>query len=132
MIRRPPRSTRTDTLFPYTTLFRSDGHDQIQLRNHDHELAAITLGRVRAIVVVLYAECVQMPCIAIAVVGTEGSASSNGCIDPVRARQTPPLPDAAIQIQLPQLAHVALAHANAAGPVGTGVRRPIAESGRTA
>src|SRR3546814_13016230 len=26
MIRRPPRSTRTDTLFPYTTLFRSDGN----------------------------------------------------------------------------------------------------------
>src|SRR3546814_1907539 len=25
MIRRPPRSTRTDTLFPYTTLFRTDG-----------------------------------------------------------------------------------------------------------
>src|SRR3546814_10983999 len=25
MIRRPPRSTRTDTLFPYTTLFRSNG-----------------------------------------------------------------------------------------------------------
>src|SRR3546814_18391358 len=25
MIRRPPRSTQTDTLFPYTTLFRSDG-----------------------------------------------------------------------------------------------------------
>src|SRR3546814_1438512 len=24
MIQRPPRSTRTDTLFPYTTLFRSD------------------------------------------------------------------------------------------------------------
>src|SRR3546814_14120116 len=33
MIRRPPRSTRTDTLFPYTTLFRSaiGGHD-VQLR----------------------------------------------------------------------------------------------------
>src|SRR3546814_8759714 len=28
MIRRPPRSTRTDTLFPYTTLFRSV-HDRI-------------------------------------------------------------------------------------------------------
>src|SRR3546814_3111855 len=29
MIRRPPRSTRTDTLFPYTTLFRSSaGHVQ--------------------------------------------------------------------------------------------------------
>src|SRR3546814_18951397 len=26
MIRRPPRSTRTDTLFPYTTLFRSWNH----------------------------------------------------------------------------------------------------------
>src|SRR3546814_13264473 len=26
MIRRPPRSTRTDTLFPYTTLFRSGVH----------------------------------------------------------------------------------------------------------
>src|SRR3546814_13836855 len=36
MIRRPPRSTRTDTLFPYTTLFRSgpelagwDGYDLV-------------------------------------------------------------------------------------------------------
>src|SRR3546814_8115716 len=28
MIRRPPRSTRTDTLFPYTTLFRSDRKDR--------------------------------------------------------------------------------------------------------
>src|SRR3546814_4004154 len=28
MIRRPPRSTRTDTLFPDTTLFRSDHHEQ--------------------------------------------------------------------------------------------------------
>src|SRR3546814_2629906 len=27
MIRRPPRSTRTDTLFPYTTLFRSSRKD---------------------------------------------------------------------------------------------------------
>src|SRR3546814_8255245 len=26
MLRRPPRSTRTDTLFPYTTLFRSQNH----------------------------------------------------------------------------------------------------------
>src|SRR3546814_2172277 len=29
MIRRPPRSTRTDTLFPYTTLFRSGNHQKI-------------------------------------------------------------------------------------------------------
>src|SRR3546814_2040313 len=31
MIRRPPRSTRTDTLFPYTTLFRSGRGDQMAL-----------------------------------------------------------------------------------------------------
>src|SRR3546814_17724541 len=30
MIRRPPRSTRTDTLFPYTTLFRSSTVDERQ------------------------------------------------------------------------------------------------------
>src|SRR3546814_4322784 len=29
MLRRPPRSTRTDTLFPYTTLFRSVGDDLV-------------------------------------------------------------------------------------------------------
>src|SRR3546814_7593397 len=29
MIRRPPRSTRTDTLFPYTTLFRSRAQQQL-------------------------------------------------------------------------------------------------------
>src|SRR3546814_13806712 len=38
MIRRPPRSTRTDTLFPYTTLFRADaGHrDGVQGRDVEH------------------------------------------------------------------------------------------------
>src|SRR3546814_11566676 len=36
MIRRPPRSTRTDTLFPYTTLFRSGDQRVLALawRNH--------------------------------------------------------------------------------------------------
>src|SRR3546814_18101240 len=34
MIRRPPRSTRTDTLFPYTTLFRSLHHACARLRLH--------------------------------------------------------------------------------------------------
>src|SRR3546814_13757526 len=32
MIRRPPRSTRTDTLFPYTTLFRSLASDRCSRR----------------------------------------------------------------------------------------------------
>src|SRR3546814_6065725 len=51
MIRRPPRSTRTDTLFPYTTLFRSSLHDiraemcktleqvGIEVEVHHHEVA---------------------------------------------------------------------------------------------
>src|SRR3546814_16083447 len=30
MIRRPPRSTRTDTLFPYTTLFRSGNSEEVK------------------------------------------------------------------------------------------------------
>src|SRR3546814_20546171 len=34
MIRRPPRSTRTDTLFPYTTLFRSEERAQRAARLH--------------------------------------------------------------------------------------------------
>src|SRR3546814_20237485 len=42
MIRRPPRSTRTDTLFPYTTLFRSHSRDGAQRdawhgRDHHHQ-----------------------------------------------------------------------------------------------
>src|SRR3546814_10739749 len=32
MIRRPPRSTRTDTLFPYTTLFRSLADQVMELK----------------------------------------------------------------------------------------------------
>src|SRR3546814_9801344 len=34
MIRRPPRSTRTDTLFPYTTLFRSDHVEAVEAGRH--------------------------------------------------------------------------------------------------
>src|SRR3546814_10424649 len=33
MIRRPPRSTRTDTLFPYTTLFRSWNYTDQGIKN---------------------------------------------------------------------------------------------------
>src|SRR3546814_6763400 len=37
MIRRPPRSTRTDTLFPYTTLFRSADQGLRRRRRTRHE-----------------------------------------------------------------------------------------------
>src|SRR3546814_2166234 len=44
MIRRPPRTTRTDTLFPYTTLFRSHVHpapeaDQADTLPGHHDIA---------------------------------------------------------------------------------------------
>src|SRR3546814_6150833 len=42
MIRLPPRSTRTDTLFPYTTLFRSAGVHELAFGEN---LAARRLGR---------------------------------------------------------------------------------------
>src|SRR3546814_13646520 len=51
MIRRPPRSTRTDTLFPYTTLFRSVlyvlDEPSIGLHQRDNERLLETLRRLR-------------------------------------------------------------------------------------
>src|SRR3546814_15372212 len=46
MILRPPRSTRTDTLFPYTTLFRSGETVEGQILNVNADLAANELVRV--------------------------------------------------------------------------------------
>src|SRR3546814_3036692 len=53
MIRRPPRSTRTDTLFPYTTLFRSiinhdlstptNGYEQFSIVGHGLETLAFVM-----------------------------------------------------------------------------------------
>src|SRR3546814_7577445 len=39
MIRRPPRSTRTDTLFPYTTLFRSRHPGERAARQRRHRMS---------------------------------------------------------------------------------------------
>src|SRR3546814_19750908 len=47
MIRRPPRSTRTDTLFPYTTLFRSRSADSFG-REGDRQAAELKLGVIRS------------------------------------------------------------------------------------
>src|SRR3546814_15023992 len=46
MIRRPPRSTRPDTLFPYTTLFRSDnpGNVPIGVRPEDVPSNGLAIG----------------------------------------------------------------------------------------
>src|SRR3546814_20554607 len=51
MIRRPPRSTRTDTLFPYTTLFRSHAVPAEGRRKdarHDRRDEAVEEGRADA------------------------------------------------------------------------------------
>src|SRR3546814_8021271 len=80
MIRRPPRSTRTDTLFPYTTLFRSVvarivefsagvelGHDDLGRRDAfflvdpGRDAAAVILDRNRAVGVERDLDEVAMP-----------------------------------------------------------------------
>src|SRR3546814_5875084 len=50
MIRRPPRSTRTDTLFPYPTLFRSDGDLGPGRLAADHQRAGRTVSGLDAAV----------------------------------------------------------------------------------
>src|SRR3546814_10883979 len=46
MIRRPPRSTRTDTLFPYTTLFRSPAlKDSLNALSYSEFLDIVVNGR---------------------------------------------------------------------------------------
>src|SRR3546814_11177437 len=48
MIRRPPRSTRTDTLFPYTTLFRSAGRVGVVIEKVEADGGALEAGHVLA------------------------------------------------------------------------------------
>src|SRR3546814_4190627 len=61
MIRRPPRSTRTDTLFPYTTLFRSrlpghriDVRERLVISTQVRAGAATSAPLVRANEILLY------------------------------------------------------------------------------
>src|SRR3546814_14971668 len=72
MIRRPPRSTRTDTLFPYTTLFRSTGEDLAELHLHGG----------RAVVAAVETALAAMPGLRAAVAGEfTRRAFDNGRID---------------------------------------------------
>src|SRR3546814_13917296 len=66
MIRRPPRSTRTDTLFPYTTLFRSKDFSSLascsMMAFGCSESVALRQARIAAIsVMTKLSRCVQMP-----------------------------------------------------------------------
>src|SRR3546814_20698703 len=53
MIRRPPRSTRTDTLFPYTTLFRSDDPVRLHIAAQPRDLLAECAVRMAPVTVEL-------------------------------------------------------------------------------
>src|SRR3546814_10730537 len=83
MIRRPPRSTRTDTLFPYTTLFRSDSYaggnrhhcrpfhcarrqeNSPERRSEEHTSELQSLMRISYVVFCLQIKCyTHLPCIS--------------------------------------------------------------------
>src|SRR3546814_9548711 len=86
MIRRPPRSTRTDTLFPYTTLFRSQqgegkGGGGVR-RNFDH---AATVASPGVWIIVLWYQCAtarQRP----------DSCENRGDAHPAHRRRPPAVP----------------------------------------
>src|SRR3546814_11162625 len=69
MIRRPPRSTRTDTLFPYTTLFRSDG--EIWHEGPFNFANGLTLSKNETH---LYVACTWLPGVERIVIRDDGSA----------------------------------------------------------
>src|SRR3546814_6354098 len=51
MIRRPPRSTRTDTLFPYTTLFRSGRDLEVEYMPAKAGIAQVAAGQAAGITI---------------------------------------------------------------------------------
>src|SRR3546814_14028133 len=57
MIRRPPRSTRTDTLFPYTTLFRSG---VTAFRPGDRVIGLVPWGALAEKLVVPESSCIRI------------------------------------------------------------------------
>src|SRR3546814_14695358 len=73
MIRRPPRSTRTDTLFPYTTLFRSDMRADSIHRTHTMRWLLVVLGAL------LLAACAR------------GTQDLQAWVAEVKSRPAPPL-----------------------------------------
>src|SRR3546814_3453643 len=63
MVRRPPRTTRTDTLFPYTTLFRSG---QVELERRDRDIAVVDRLEVAVVAQAVLDAVEAEPVIAIA------------------------------------------------------------------
>src|SRR3546814_14698015 len=76
MMRRPPRSTRTDTLFPYTTLFRSKGRKGSGKKLTGHNARANNLQNVTASIPLGTFTCIT---------GVSGSGKSSFTIDTLYA-----------------------------------------------
>src|SRR3546814_20254482 len=73
MIRRPPRSTRTDTLFPYTTLFRSAEVVIPHILVHGLEVPGRFAGG--------HVECDQRRRVRVFPIGTRGAQVVHGRVD---------------------------------------------------
>src|SRR3546814_8026574 len=73
MIRRPPRSTRTDTLFPYTTLFRSIQHTDSRRPCARGRYACRMSHRLARIVSILGHPLVSLPVAALLLTANQGA-----------------------------------------------------------
>src|SRR3546814_4831411 len=78
MIRRPPRSTPTDTLFPYTTLFRS--------RATTHPLVSVRCAAASS----LFLACASLPC-AFTVAASASASLATASLKEGRAPRAPRL-----------------------------------------
>src|SRR3546814_18582767 len=122
MIRRPPRSTRTDTLFPYTTLFRSREDEPV-----GEEIAPAAGSRGPAFVAAL-GGAANLASIDACTTRLRLVVADQGAADEARLRALgakgfvrPSAP--ALQVVLgPEADLVATEMRAAAGPLGTGTR----------
>src|SRR3546814_8149671 len=110
MIRRPPRSTRTDTLFPYTTLFRSTAcrlarafcSERMRFAQSGAELVAVLTDAPSLIAAVgappVAVQALLRPVLALCLSepAARPAAERAPCVAaPPVARATPPMPAAA-------------------------------------
>src|SRR3546814_16773964 len=88
MLRRPPRSTRTDTLFPYTTLFRSSRHRQRDLVLVERHLDRAGLfGRDRRDAIDAFLEAARVDLEDLVVAGRDHAVViGDGAVDQLRGQ----------------------------------------------
>src|SRR3546814_10528768 len=97
MLRRPPRSTRTDTLFPYTTLFRSHG----AMPHQGIDPVVVGAHLVMALQTITSRNIEAQDALVISVTRFEGGHAFNVVPDSVELRGTCRVFDPKIQASLP-------------------------------